>query len=46
VLESLGYIHEGVKHPEREYARGDIHINNYENRASLLRPWLAKHRGV
>jgi len=40
----LGYIHE--KHSEKEYARGDIHINNCENRAPILRPWLSKHRGI
>jgi len=40
----LGYIHE--KHSEREYARGYVHINNCENRASLLRTWLSKHRGI
>jgi len=42
ILESLGYIHETVKHSEREYARGEVHINNCENRVSLLRPWLSK----
>jgi len=42
----LGYIHETVKHSEREYARGEAHINNCENRASLLRPWLSKHREI
>lgn len=46
VLESLGYIHETVKHSEREYAKGDVHINNCENGASILRPCLAKHRGI
>jgi len=29
-----------------EYARGDVHINNCENRASILRPWLSAHRGI
>jgi len=42
----LGYIYETVKNSEREYARGDIHINNCENKASILRPWLSKHRGI
>jgi len=23
-----------------------VHINSCENRASLLRPWLSKHRGI
>jgi len=39
-------IHETVKHIEREYARGDAHINNCENRASILRLWLSVHRGI
>ena len=30
----------------KEYARGNIHTNNCENRASILKPWLAIHRGV
>jgi len=42
VLERLVYIHETVKHSEREYARGEAHINSCENRASLLRPWAIK----
>jgi len=30
----------------KEYARGNIHTNNCENRASILKPWLAIHRGI
>ena len=30
----------------REYARGEVHINNCENRASILRQWLSAHRGI
>jgi len=41
-----GRLHERVNHSEMEYARGDVHINNCEYRASLLMPWLSKHRGV
>jgi len=36
----------GLKQFEREYARGEVHINSCENRASLLGVWLAKHRGI
>jgi transposase-like protein len=37
VLDGLGYMHETVKCSEREYAMGEAHINNCENRASPLR---------
>jgi transposase-like protein len=46
ILQNMGYRHEYVNHSMGEYARGDVHINNCENRASLLRPWLSAHRGV
>jgi transposase-like protein len=46
VLQGMGYRHEYVNHSMGEYARGEVHINNCENRASLLRPWLSVHRGV
>jgi transposase-like protein len=46
VLQGIGYSHDYVKHSLREYARGEVHINNCENRASLLRPWLSVHRGI
>jgi transposase len=42
----MGYRHDYVNHSLREYARGEVHINNCENRASLLRPWLSVHRGI
>jgi len=45
-LSELGYRHEYVNHSEGEWVRGECHINNCENRASLLRPWLAVHRGI
>ena len=45
-LAAMGYRHESVCHKDREYARGDVHVNNCECRAGLLRYWLAKHRGV
>jgi transposase-like protein len=46
ILQNMGYRHEYVNHSIREYARGDIHINNCENRASILRQWLSVHRGI
>jgi len=46
ILQTLGFKHERVNHSIGEYARGNIHINNCENRASILKPWLAIHRGV
>jgi len=46
VLQGMGYRHEYVNHSMGEYARGEVHINNCENRASLLRLWLSAHRGI
>ncbi len=46
ILQTLGFEHERVNHSMGEYARGNIHTNNCENRASILKPWLAIHRGV
>jgi len=46
ILQSIGYRHETVNHSLREYARGEVHINNCENRASILRTWLSVHRGI
>jgi transposase-like protein len=42
----MGYKHDYVNHSIGGYARGDVHINNCENRASILRQWLSVHRGV
>ena len=41
-----GYRHESVNHSADEWVRGEAHINSCENQASLLRPWLAVHRGI
>jgi len=46
ILQGMGYRHEAVNHSLGEYARGDAHINNCENRASILRTWLSVHRGI
>ena len=45
-LSMAGYGHEAVNHSVSEWVRGECHINSCENRASLLRPWLAVHRGI
>lgn len=45
-LSGAGYRHEAVNHSAGEHVRGEVHINGCENRASLLRPWLAVHRGI
>ena len=39
-------MHEYVNHSEGEWVRGECHINNCENRASILRQWLSTHRGI
>jgi len=38
--------HETVTHSDYIYAVGDTHVNNCENRHSLLRPALSIFRGV
>jgi len=45
-LSRLGYMHEYINHSEGEWVRGGCHINNCENRASILRLWLSIHRGI
>jgi transposase-like protein len=45
-LQDMGYRHEHINHSLGEYARGDAHINNCENRASPPRPWLSVRRGI
>ncbi|MBV1768170.1 MAG: IS1595 family transposase, partial [Methanobacterium sp.] len=38
--------HHIINHSEKEYADGENHVNNAENRHSLLRPFLNMFRGV
>ena len=48
-LEEQGYDHHTICHSEGEYASGDhneIHTNNCECRAGMVKWWLKKHRGV
>jgi len=44
-LESAGYKHEMIDHSIK-YVNGNVHINNCENRHSLLRIFLQIRRGV
>jgi transposase-like protein len=46
ILQNMGYRHEYVNHLLGEYARREVHINNCENRASILRLWPSTHRGI
>ena len=38
--------HHIINHSHRNYSEGKIHVNNAENRHSLLRPFLGMFRGV
>ena len=38
--------HKTVNHGDGEYAKGEVHVNNDENRHSLLRRFLRIFRGV
>ena len=35
-----------MKHSGKEYARGDVHVNNCECRSNLCQLWLKKFMGV
>jgi transposase-like protein len=41
-----GYKHRFVNHSEREYARGDVHVNNCECASNLYQIWMSKFMGV
>jgi len=38
--------HFSINHSQKQYASGEIHVNNCENRHSLLRQFLRIFRGV
>lgn len=38
--------HYSINHSQKEYANGKIHVNNCENRHSLLRQFLRIFRGI
>lgn len=45
-LDGAGYRHRTVNHGQGEYARGDVHVNTQEGIGSVLRPFLARFRGL
>ena len=45
-LEEHGFIHKSVKHSEKEYVNGNIHVNNCECRSNLYQLWIRKFMGV
>lgn len=45
-LKGHGFVHECVSHSGKEYARGDVHVNNCECRSNLCQLWLKKFMGV
>lgn len=45
-LQEYGFVHECVSHSSKEYARGDVHVNNCECRSNLCQLWLKKFMGV
>jgi len=45
-LKEYGFKHECVCHSGKEYARGQVHVNNCECRTNLFKLWLSKFMGV
>ena len=45
-LKKYGFIHKQVCHSLKEYARGDVHVNNCECRSNLYQLWIAKFMGI
>jgi transposase len=46
-LEEHGFVHEQVNHSKKEYARGNVHVNNCEcRRSNLYQLWIRKFMGV
>ena len=45
-LKKYGFVHEQVCHSQKEYARGDVHVNNCECRSNLYQLWIAKFMGI
>lgn len=38
--------HHTINHSQKQYAEGENHVNNCENRHSLIRPYLNIFRGI
>ena len=45
-LEEHGFIHKSVMHSQKEYANGNVHVNNCECRSNLYQLWIRKFMGV
>jgi transposase len=45
-LKKYGFVHRQVCHSQKEYARGDVHVNNCECRSNLYQLWIAKFMGI
>jgi transposase-like protein len=43
-LKKYGFIQ--VCHSQKEYTRGDVHVNDCECRSNLYQLWIAKFMGV
>jgi transposase-like protein len=41
-----GFVHKQVCHSQKEYTRGDVHVNNCECRSNLYQLWIAKFMGI
>jgi transposase-like protein len=45
-LKEHGFIHKSVNHSEKEYANGEVHVNNCECGSNLYQIWMRKFMGV
>ena len=45
-LKKYGFVHKQVCHSQKEYARGDVHVNNCECRSNLYQLSMAKFMGI
>ena len=45
-LKKYGFIHKQVCHSQKEYARGDVHVNNCKCISNLYQLWIAKFMGI
>ena len=45
-LKKYGFIHKQICHSQKEYTRGDVHVNDCECRSNLYQLWIAKFMGV
>lgn len=45
-LNEHGFRHKHVNHSQKDYARGNIHVNNCECRSNLYQLWIRKFMGI